>query len=383
MNPFLTRGYVSAQYFCDRENETETLVRKTTNGNSIVLMSPRRMGKTGLIHHCFAQKEISNNYYTFFIDIYATTNLQEFVFKLGKDIFDKLKPRGRKFLEKFFAVISAFRPAFKIDAITGEPGFDMSMGLIEKPLYVLEDIFKYLQESDKPCIVAIDEFQQIAKYPEKNIEAQLRTLVQKTTNAVFVFAGSQRSIMQNIFFSSSQPFYQSVFPINLDEIEKGKYAEFVQKHFRKAKKKISNEQIFSVYDLFEGHTWYLQSVFNELYSLVKDNEGCNKKALENAVKNAIFSNEKLYKNMLLFLSQRQRELLYAIAKEGKALNITSGDFVRKHALLSSSSVQNSANTMLDKEIITNENGSYQVYDKFFGLWLATEYGVGYTIPTIK
>jgi hypothetical protein len=383
INPFLTRGYISAQYFCDREDETETIIRKTTNGNNIVLISPRRMGKTGLIYHCFAQSEINENYHTFFVDIYATQNMQEFVYKLGKDIFETLKPRGKKFLESFFAIISAFRPAFKIDAITGEPAFDMSMGLIEKPIYALEEIFKYLQKSEKPCIVAIDEFQQITKYSEKNIEAQLRTLVQKTTNAVFIFAGSQHSLMQEMFFTQSKPFYQSVYPVNLDKIEKSKYVIFVQKHFKKAKKQISTEHILSIYELLEGHTWYMQSVFNELYSIIREGAECKIKTVEDAVRNTVFSNEKFFKNTLLFLSQRQKELLYAIAKEGKAQNITSGEFIKRHALLSSSSIQTSARGLLDKEIITNENGQYQVYDKFFGLWLATEYGTGYTIPTVK
>lgn len=125
------------------------------------------MGKTGLIEHCFHQKEIAQGYYTFFVDIYATGSLKELVFMLGKHIFDTLKPKGRKFVEGFFAAIGSLRPAFKLDAVSGEPVFDIGIGEIRKPEVSLEELFAYLEAADKPCLVAIDEFQQIARYPEK------------------------------------------------------------------------------------------------------------------------------------------------------------------------------------------------------------------------
>ena len=75
-NPFITYGYESAEYFCDRKEETEMLTSLLTNGNHVALISPRRMGKTGLIRHTFSQELIQNQYYTFLIDIYATKNLQ-------------------------------------------------------------------------------------------------------------------------------------------------------------------------------------------------------------------------------------------------------------------------------------------------------------------
>ena len=95
MNPFITSGYRSEKYFCDRIEETRFLTKQITNGNNVALISPRRLGKTGLIEHCFHQPEVKNNYYTFLIDIYATKNLQEFVFEFGKSILQGLKPQGK------------------------------------------------------------------------------------------------------------------------------------------------------------------------------------------------------------------------------------------------------------------------------------------------
>jgi len=114
-NPFITSGYVSNDYFCDREKESKELIKIITNGSNLAIISPRRMGKTGLIKHCFHQPGISQTYNCFFIDIYATNNLKEFVFKLGKEIFETLKPGGTKFIDGFFSIISSLRPAFKLD----------------------------------------------------------------------------------------------------------------------------------------------------------------------------------------------------------------------------------------------------------------------------
>ncbi len=98
---------------------------------------------------------------------------------------------------------------FGFDPITNFPTFNVGLGDIERPEYTLDEIFQYLARVDKPCIVAIDEFQQIAKYPEKNIEALLRTHIQRLDSCHFIFAGSERHMMQEMFVSAARPFYHS------------------------------------------------------------------------------------------------------------------------------------------------------------------------------
>lgn len=376
-NPFITGGYVSGEYFCDRVQESNEVIRILTNGNNLAIISPRRMGKTGLIEHCFHRPEIKDHYNTFFIDIYATDTLKEFVYKLGKEIFDTLKPKGKLFFDGFFSMISSLRPAFKLDPTSGSPTFDIGIGEIHQAEFTLEEIFKYLESSGQRCIVAIDEFQQIAKYPEKKMEALLRTQIQKCKNTSFIFAGSQRHLMQNIFFSSSRPFYQSVSLLQLGAISEDKYVSFVKQHFANSKKMVSDKLISKVYHLFEGHTWYIQNIFNELFSLTTENDTCTFEIAQEAIENKIDSYKPLYQSTLSLLPERQKEILYAIAKEGKAIGVTSGAFIKKHGLLSQSSVQTAIKQLFDKEIISSEDNVYQVYDRFFGLWLANLYGTGW------
>jgi hypothetical protein len=374
-NPFLVSGYISKEYFCDREEESKNLIKLVTNGNNVVLISPRRMGKTGLIEHCFRNQKIAGDYYSFFVDIYATSNFSEFVYKLGKEIFERLKPKGKSFIDNFFAIISSLRVGFKLDEQSGAPIFDIGIGEIKSPEFTLEEIFKYLSTADKPCIIAIDEFQQIAKYPEKNIEAILRTHIQKTIKTNFIFSGSQRHILHEMFFSASKPFYQSAVLLPLDVIEENEYIKFASKLFSFFYKDVSNTYIERAYNLFDGHTFYVQAVLNQLFSELDDNEKCTDTIFIKTIKNRVNSYETLFSEILNLLTERQKECLLAVAKAGKAKNITSGDFIKKHSLYSSASVQTSVRQLLEKEILTRNQNTYSVYDRFFAIWLNSYYGM--------
>ena len=145
-NPFLVGKYLSDRYFCDRLEETEFLRKQILNGRNVALISPRRIGKSGLIQHFFNQTEIRDNYYVFFVDIYATTSLTEFVYTLGKEVYEQLKPQSTVWKEKFFQIISSFRVGFKLDALTGIPGLDIGLGDIQTPQTTLDEIFAYINE---------------------------------------------------------------------------------------------------------------------------------------------------------------------------------------------------------------------------------------------
>ena len=207
----------------------------------MALISPRRLGKSGLIHHCFAQKEIIEHYYTFYVDLYATSSLNELVLNLGSEVYRSLKSKQSRFLEKFFAMVQSLRLGFSIDSRTGDPTFDIGIGDIHTPETTLAEIFAYLEAADKPCIVAIDEFQTIMDYPEQNVEALLRTYIQDCNNAWFVFSGSKRHMMGEMFSSPARPFYQSASTISLKPIPLDSYTSFITHHFKQGGYEIESD----------------------------------------------------------------------------------------------------------------------------------------------
>jgi len=177
-----------------------------------------------------------------------------------------------------------------------------------------------------------------------------------------------------MFFSASKPFYQSAVLLPLDVIDKDEYIKFASKLFKKGKKNVGNTFIEKAYDIFEGHTFYVQSILNQLFSDLDEGEKCTNKIFEKAIMNRVYSFETLFSEILNLLSDRQKECLYAIAKEGEAANITGGNFVKKHALYSPASVQTAVRQLLDKEILTKNQNLYSVYDRFFAIWLRAYFG---------
>ncbi|MBP5318697.1 MAG: ATP-binding protein [Paludibacteraceae bacterium] len=367
-NPFVTTGYVSAEYFCDREKETSDLVRLLVNGNNVALISPRRYGKTDLLRHCFAQPAITERYYTFIVDIYSTKSVAEMVAKLGSSILETLKPKGRRVWERFVSALSSVKHGISFD-VNGQPSWTLSVGDLKSPTTTLDEIFAYIQQADRPCLIAIDEFQQITKYADKNIEAALRTYVQYCSNAKFVFSGSRQHLMATMFTSPARPFYQSVTLYGLNLIPIDKYKDFCLKHFRNSGKNLDLTVVDLLYDRFDGITYYVQRVMNELFARTTTGNTCNTDDVETSVKSIIDDSSLVYEDLLYQLPEKQSLTLMAIAKEGKATNLTSGEFVNKYGLISPSSVKSAIPALIDKGLLTMDKGVYQVYDKFFNLWL--------------
>ena len=372
-NPFVIGKYVSEDYFCDRYDETAFLKKQVDNGRNTAIIAPRRLGKTGLIHHFFSQPDIAKRYQTIFIDIYATDSLSEFVYLLGKTIYKELKPLHTRWTERFFTTIKSLRPGFKLDAATGEPIFDIGLGSIEQPQTTIDEIFDYLEAADKPCIVAIDEFQQITNNAENNIEALLRTKIQQCKQTLFIFSGSRRHLMNQMFNSPSKPFYQSVITTDLKPLDKVVYTAFARKLFADYGKTISEELLEQVYDDYEGVTWYMQMIMNELFALTEKGDNCKLESYPIALKNVIQTQESSYKDTLSNISAKQKPVLFAIAKEGEATNVTSVKFLKDNGLSSSSSVQSALKGLLEKDIITRTENGYRVYDYFFAEWLVWNY----------
>lgn len=371
MNPFVTNGYAGAEFFCDRVKETEDIVRFLANGNNIALISPRRYGKTDLIRHCFEQKEIKEHYYTFIIDIYSTKSLSEMVNKMGKTILEVLKPKGKRHWELFLNVVHSLKAGITYDAL-GQPMWNVSVGDIVNPNNTLDEIFHYLQQADKHCLVAIDEFQQILKYSDSNVEAALRTYVQYCSNANFVFMGSQRHLMGAMFVSPNRPFYQSVTVMGLNLIPMENYWDFCKTHFEKAGKRIDRGVVEQLYERFEGVTFYLQKVMNVLFMRTADGGHCGIGDVQSAIDYIIDFTQLTYEDLMYQLPEKQSLVLKAIAKDGKAKQITSGKFAKRYGLASPSAVKSAVNALLDKDLVTQNKDVYQVYDKFLELWLLRE-----------
>ena len=241
----------------------------------------------------------------------------------------------------------------------------------------MEEIFAYLEKADKPCLFAIDEFQQIARYPEANVEALLRTHIQKMNNCHFIFSGSDRHILEQMFSSYAKPFYNSAQPVHLGRIDRDKYIRFVVGQFESAGVQISPETVEYCYDEFDGYTYYNHKVFHDIYAFVRKGASVDKETVDQVIDGILAESSHTFSEVMSGLTVAQKQMLIAVAKENPAKRPTSGAFVRRNALDSPSSAQKAIAKLLDAQLITyivaGGEKEYSVADKFFERWLRETY----------
>lgn len=271
-NPFVVYGYKGAEYFCDRQKETEKMISTLHNERNITLVAPRRMGKTGLIHHVFQQMEEQyEGVKCFYLDIFATKNLEQMVQLMASEIIGKLdlKPsEGRESLKR---------------------------------------IFEYLKQSGKRCYIAIDEFQQILSYPEDGVEAMIRSYIQFLPNVYFVFSGSQQHMMQEMFLSANRPFFQSSLVLSLPCIEEPVYREFANR-LLSSQHRLINESTFSyIYQQSDCVTWYVQAILHGIYE--HESSEITKSLVDEVIQELIEEQAMAYQNYCAWLTENQQMLL--------------------------------------------------------------------------
>lgn len=374
VNPFLTVGYISTEYFCDREKELSDLEKFIKSQNNVTLISPRRLGKTGLILRLFDELKKEGDYYTLFVDIFSTRNLEEFIKTLAEAILREF-PEKTSIGKMFWNFIKGLRPIISLDNITGSPQVEITYQMESEKEHTLYSILQFLEQQEKPIIVAIDEFQQIREYPQKNIEALLRTNIQQLRNITFIFSGSKRSIMTDIFFNAKNPFYRSTSFLNLEKIELKKYADFIRNHFERNEYIIDNQHIDLILELTQGYTFYTQSLCKKVFNTGE--KQISVELIENAMNELLNENSPYFLQLRELLTSAQWNYLIAVAKEKKVEQPTAQQFLMKHKIGTAANSRRLMKALTEKELILEtlhlQGKYYQIYDVFFHHWLRENY----------
>ena len=365
-NPFLISGYYGPEFFCDREQEAGSILEALQNGRNVTLTAPRRMGKTGLICHVFYRlKELQPDIATFYLDIYSTQSLGDFVRLFAGTVLRQLDSAPQKALSRISRFVRSCRPVFTFDELTGAPKVTIDVAPAEEE-NTLKEIFEYLGSSEKRCYVAIDEFQQIAEYQETGVEALLRSHIQFLPNVNFIFAGSRQHLMQEMFTSSKRPFYQSTQLLTIGPIHQDEYAGFATGHFAAHNVRLPQEVFNTIYEKYEGHTWYVQCLLNRLYGYDRD---VDMELVSYATEQILAEYSYIYADLLKAYTSGQVRLLKAIAKEGCVKEVLAGDFISTYGLRAASSVSAAMKKLLENELVYQTSDGYMIYDRFMGEWL--------------
>lgn len=374
-NPFVVYGYKGAEYFCDREKETRILAGALHNERNVVLVAPRRIGKTGLIHHVFAQMaEAEPKAKCFYMDINSTRSLTQFIHYFAKTVIGRLDTPTQSAFRKVSAFFASYKPLMSFDDVSGAPTFSLTFDPDQKE-QSLKRIFDYLRLSEKRVYIAIDEFQQITQYPEKGTEALLRSYIQFLPNVYFIFAGSKQHIMTDMFLSAKRPFYQGAQIMNLRLIDKDKYAEFANRLLVRKSMHVSGEDFQYLYNNVDGQTWYIQVILNRLY---ENGVNIDKTEINEVIEELVEEQDGVFSNYYDSLTSNQAMLLLAIAQEQRVPSVLSQEFVGRYHLPATSSVSLALKALAEREFVYKDGNAYIVYDRFFAKWLRkkfTEFGM--------
>ena len=366
-NPFSITSYLGAEYFCDRENETHELAEALLNRRNVTLISPRRIGKTGLIQHLFHAtnpKEVNCIY----VDLYSTSNLNDFTKKLVEAVLTKqITPFSERVWKEVSRVFGSLRPVFSPDPLTGQPKCTIDIQP-QREEWTLQQILAYMESAPKPCYVALDEFQTIADYTDCKMEALLRGYIQQLNNVRFIFAGSKKHVMMQMFTQANRPFFQSTQIMHIDVIDEAAYYEFAARHLAAHQQQLSEADFHMLYTQVEGYTGYVQALLNRLYQKgTPQIDSTTILAVQNQLLQEMTPSYQMYSRLL---TDKQMQILRAIGQEGEVKEPGSNAFLQKYQLGAYSTVRSAITVLVDKELLyQRDDGSYVVYDKFLALWL--------------
>ena len=372
-NPFPVNGYRSPQLFCDREAETATLSSALRNGRHVMLYSPRRYGKTGLIQHVFNGLAKVRGARTVFADVYAAHDAHEFNTILLNGVHQALNPTPKQFLKNVMTWFSALRPVISMDELSGQPSISLERGDAKREAATTREIFRILNEQDRTIFLAIDEFQQVTTFKDVRMDAVLRTELQRSPKVHCIFSGSQRHMLLDLFNDAKNPFYGSADQVELKRIDRSTYAAFAAAIMKRHKRNLKLEDALYCYDLCRGHTYYVQVLFNRLFA---DPRTLDRSTIGDALMAIIREQDAIIATLRSALTKNQWDLFAAISREGEVDTPTGGAFIKKHNLPSSAALVHALQALVDRELIyvtghTVQGGKpiYAPYNPFLAAWL--------------
>lgn len=371
-NPFITIGYAGPDLFCDREEETKSILRNVVNNTTpVTLTSIRRIGKTGLIRHVLTK--LPRNYTGIYLDIQSAENLNDFMNILVTAMIQAV-PEKSKPGKLIWNFIKSFRPTITFDQITGSPQITIDSKL-RKAEPDIEVILNFLESQPFRVVIAIDEFQQILRFPEKQTDAWLRSKIQRLNNLTFIFAGSQQQLMGELFSSPSRPFYRSTSLMRITKINAGNYRTFIVSLFGKGNRKISGEIADQILEWADCVTYYVQLLCNRVYSTGEKEVTTSLWQSEAGL--LIKEAEPVFFSYRELLTHPQWMLLKALAAEKKVNSPTSREFMTKYQLNGSATVLQSLKALVTKELVYKDydldgQAFHSVNDLLFKHWVCNQ-----------
>lgn len=365
-NPFRYGITVDDPYFIDREQEIKDFSKWLKSGQSLVIWSPRRYGKTSLILKLL--KSFRNEgFHTIYIDFFKVSSRRRFAELYYTELMKQL-PSWEKALRKLSAMTKKIRPVVSLDN-QGSPNvsvrFEDGTGADD-----LTEIFDLPQKlaNEKPWIVVFDEFQDIERLNGENFEKEMRASLIHHTKVSYVFMGSKMHMLLNIFTHRNRAFYQFGKIIELKKIGSETFIEYIENGFKNTGISFEEGIARQIVEVCEAIPHYVQYLASGTWeeALEKD-RFVDGGILEKAVDKIINNQNDYFMKQYEELTAHQQRLLMAVCEENK--NLFTAEFAEKFHLSPVSSTQRSLQRLLKDGMLSRTGDSYIFNDPFLRLWV--------------
>ena len=366
-NPFAYSNTVTGESFCNRREELSRLLNYIKGSQNVLLFSHRRYGKSSLISQAFLEiRKKKLDVGAMHVELYGTLSEKDFIIRTFQSL-NQIESNLDRLLKTVGTAFKNIRLNVSFDPATGAPSVSPGFGADNEKIF-LEELMNILQKYSQKhkLVVAFDEFQEVAHYSEEGFEKRLRSYIQGHADICYIFAGSQRHLITEMFNSTKRAFYKLADSFPLDIIETRHYIPWIQNLFRKNKVELGADFIKEVVERFENHPMYIQNFLFHLWDEPGE-KGFTTEAVDK-IENSIIEKSSLEYSMLWeTLSLNQKKTLKLILLNDGS-NLFNAGALKSVGLKTGSLVTKTLSSLINREIIV-KNGNYRIQDVLFKKWL--------------
>lgn len=371
-SPFIFGRVATGNNFTNRVTEKLRLTNNFKHKINTIIISPRRLGKSSLVHQTVL--ELANNKKTkfCFIDLFKVRNEEEFYQLFVKSLLRSTAGKVEEWLSTIKLFLGHILPKVSFN-ITGQDTIDISFS-VENIKKDWEDILnlpeKIAIKKNIQIIICLDEFQNISYFNDPTgFQKKLRAIWQHHSHTNYCLYGSKQHMLNELFQKSSMPFYKFGDVTYLEKISAKDLNNFIIEQFKKTGKKISSEFASEITTLMKCHPYHVQELAHYVWLCTKSY--VDKKVIELAIDNLFSANTILYQREIEQLTTPQLNFLKALTDGVKTYS--SNETIKKYELGSSSHVIRIKEALVKKEIIDTFSSEIIFIDTSFELWFKIKY----------
>jgi hypothetical protein len=375
-NPFVYGKVARGESFADRERELAELSSDILSGQNVIVFSPRRYGKTSLILEVLDRVR-AQGALTLYLDLFKVVSEDDFVASYAREVARLLEGGVRTVLNRIRSLLPRLVPKVTVKGEGIEVEFEFDLRGKREPL--LDDLFEAVAtlaaERGKPAAVVFDEFQELAAWDEEErVQRQMRAHFQHHPQVAYIFLGSKRHLMQDIFQNQNRPFYRFGKHFPLGKIPEEEFALFIESRFADTGFRVEEGVPERILAVTENHPYYTQVLCHVLWDRLRDEKVVTREHVDQGVEEVLSREAHAFHDIWDTLPLKAKQLLVALATEGTPrAEIYSAKFLQRHNLGPASSVQRAVAHLLSDEILERVDGAYEFTDVFFKRWLQLEF----------